>query len=294
MASHYRALAIDFDGTLAQAGPPAAPVLAAIAETRAQGRRVVLVTGRILEALQQVFPGVEAAFDAIVAENGGVLWTPELGARQVAQPISPELEAALEARGVPLERGQVLLATLAEWEPAVTQEVRRLGLEIGLIRNRQSLMLLPPGVTKGTGLLQALAALGLSPHSTLAVGDAENDHSMIECCELGVAVANAVPSLLGHADVVLREPNGAGVLELLRGPLVQGGLRVVPDRWQVRLGVGAEGKPVMLPGSQVNVLITGASAMREYVTYVLEQEVRAAAFLDAVRRVRRAPVPAPE
>lgn len=31
-------------------------------------------------------------------------------------------------------------------------------------------------------------------------------------------------------------------------------------------------------------------AMREYATYVLEQEVRTAAFLDAVRRVRRAPV----
>ena len=259
MASHFRALAIDFDGTLADGGPPVASVLNAIAETRAGGRRIVLVTGRILDALRAVFPGVEGAFDAVVAENGGVIWTSALGARPLAQPVSRELGDALEARGVPLERGRVVLATLADWEPAVIEEVRRLGLEVVLTRNRQALMLLPPGVTKGTGLLQALAALGMSPHSALAVGDAENDHSLIETCELGVAVANAVPSLLAHADVVLRERDGDGVLELLRGPLVRGEIRVAPSRWRMRLGAGTDGTAVCIPGSQVNLLISGGS-----------------------------------
>jgi hypothetical protein len=120
-------------------------------------------------------------------------------------------------------------------------------------------MVLPPGVSKGTGLLEALADLGISRHSTVAVGDAENDHSLVESCELGVAVANAVPALQDHADVVLGERAGAGVIELLGGPLVRGDIRVQPKRWQVRLGAGADGAAVTIPGSQVNLLVTGGT-----------------------------------
>jgi hypothetical protein len=120
-------------------------------------------------------------------------------------------------------------------------------------------MALPPGVSKGTGLLEALADLGISRHSTVAVGDAENDHSLVECCELGVAVANAVPALQQHADVVLGERAGRGVIALLGGPLLRGDIRVQPKRWQVRLGAEADGTPVTIAGSQINLLITGGT-----------------------------------
>jgi hypothetical protein len=177
----------------------------------------------------------------------------------VAQPVGPDLASALEARGVPVERGAVLLATDAIHDQTVLQEIARLGLEVQLVRNRGALMLLPPGVSKGTGLLEALADLGVSRHSTVAVGDAENDHSLVESCELGVAVANAVPALQDHADVVLGERAGAGVIELLGGPLLRGDIRVQPKRWQVRLGAGADGAAVTIPGSQVNLLVTGGT-----------------------------------
>ena len=62
-------------------------------------------------------------------------------------------------------------------------------------------MILPAGVTKGSGLLEALGELGLSQHNTIGVGDAENDHSLLEVCEIGVAVANAVDAIRAHADV---------------------------------------------------------------------------------------------
>jgi hypothetical protein len=130
---------------------------------------------------------------------------------------------------------------------------------VQLVRNRGALMLLPPGVSKGTGLLEALAELGISPHSAVAVGDAENDHSLVESCELGVAVANAVPSLQDHADVVLGERAGRGVIQLLSGPLMRGDLRVQPKRWQIRLGRGPGDSSVTVPGSQINLVIVGGT-----------------------------------
>jgi len=257
MSRYYRAVAVDYDGTLTETDTPHPDVLAAIRRARGGGRLVVLVTGRILDSLLTSFPEAELAFDAMVGENGGVIWLPGKGRRAVAQPVAGELDAALAARGVPVERGSVLLATQAAYDHVVLEEIARRGLDVQLVRNRGALMLLPPGVSKGTGLLEALAELGVSGHSTIAVGDAENDHSLVESCELGVAVANAVPALQSHADVVLGERAGRGVIQLLSGPLLRGDLRVQPKRWQIRLGRDLDGSSVRVPGSQINLAITG-------------------------------------
>jgi hydroxymethylpyrimidine pyrophosphatase-like HAD family hydrolase len=259
MSRYYRTVAVDYDGTLTETDTPHPDVLAAVRRARGAGRLIVLVTGRIFDSLLASFPEAKLTFDAIVAENGGVIWLPGKGRRAVAQPVAGELGAALEARGIPVERGRVLLATLAAYDHIVLEEIARRGLEVQLVRNRGALMLLPPGVSKGTGLLEALAELGVSGHSTIAVGDAENDHSLVESCELGVAVANAVPALQAHADVVLGERAGWGVIQLLSGPLLRGDLRVQPKRWQVRLGRDPGGSSVTIPGSQINLAVTGGT-----------------------------------
>jgi hypothetical protein len=209
--------------------------------------------------LRQVFPEVERHFDAVVAENGAVVFTG--GADYpVTGPVPRALEQELLDRGVPVRRGEVLLATQTLFDEVVLDAVRELGLECHLVRNRSELMILPPGVSKGTGLVEALAELGVSHHSTLAVGDAENDHALLEACELGVAVANAVPSLQAAADIVLKEPAGDGVLALLRGSLVSGNLRVQPRRGRLALGVREDGEPALVPGSRFNLLIAGGPA----------------------------------
>jgi hydroxymethylpyrimidine pyrophosphatase-like HAD family hydrolase len=259
MSRFFRAVAVDYDGTLTERRSPEPGVLAALAEARRGGFTLVLVTGRRLAHLQTDFPGFHRAFDAVVAENGAVLWHPSAGARTVAQPVPPELDAPLAALGIPFIRGEVLLATEARFDQVILGEVARLGLEVQLVRNREALMVLPPGVSKGTGLLEALRDLGISPHATIGVGDAENDHSLVETCELGVAVSNAVPGLQAHADVVLAHPAGEGVVSLLRGPLMQGRIRVQPKRWRARLGTLAGGGLATVPGSQVNLLVVGGS-----------------------------------
>ena len=120
-------------------------------------------------------------------------------------------------------------------------------------------MILPAGVTKGAGLLAVLDDLGLSHHNTIGVGDAENDHSLLSVCEIGVAVANAVEAIRAHADVVLELPDGQGVADLIRGPLLTGRVHVHPRRWQITLGIDDRGEPVTLPASRLNVAICGGT-----------------------------------
>ena len=271
---YFRAVAVDYDGTLAD-GAVASDTLTALAEARARGIRVILVTGRVVHELRAVFADVEHHVDALVAENGAVLVS-SVGVRRLAAPIDRAVSSALSARGVVHRRGQVLIACSAADEPVALEVIRGLGLDCRLVPNRDQLMILPAGVTKGTGVLEALGDLGLSPHNTLGVGDAENDHSLMEVCEVGVAVANAIDSIRAHADVTLDLPDGQGVADLLRGPILAGRTHVHPRRWQITLGIDDRGEAVTLPASQLNVAVCGGTGTgKSYLTGLMgEQLVR--------------------
>ena len=271
---YFRVVALDFDGTLAD-GVVAPATLAALTEARARGVRVILVTGRTMSELRAVFPEVDDHIDAVVAENGALLVTHD-GVRLLAAPVGRAVSAALTGRGVAHRSGQVLIAGAAADEPAALEVVRELGLDCQLVRNRGELMILPAGVTKGSGLLEALRELGLSPHNAIGVGDAENDHSLLDACEVGVAVANAVDALRAHADMCLALPDGQGVTDLLLGPLLAGRVHLYPRRWQVTLGTDDDGEPVTLPGSQLNIALCGGTGKgKSYLAgLVCEQLIR--------------------
>jgi hypothetical protein len=101
----------------------------------------------------------------------------------------------------------------------------------------------------------------LSPHNTIAAGDAENDLALLHAAEVGAAVANAVPSLAAHADLRLGSRDGAGIAELLAGPLLAGRQRLCPRRRWLQIGTFDDGGPVLVPGSQGSLLITGETGM---------------------------------
>jgi len=221
-------------------------------------RRMILVTGRIFDDLEASFPWLRREFDAVVTENGAVLHT-GAGARPLASPVDPAVRHALADRRVPARAGQVLLALAADDAGAAVQVIVGLGLDCQVVRNRGAAMILPAGVTKGTGLLAALDELGLSPHNAIAAGDAENDLALLQAGEVGEAVANAVPSLAAHADLRLTSPNGSDVTEL-SGPLLDIQQRLCPSRRWVQVGSFDDGQPVLVPGSQGSLLIAGDSA----------------------------------
>jgi hydroxymethylpyrimidine pyrophosphatase-like HAD family hydrolase len=216
LTMRYRALACDYDGTLADAGNISPDVRAALARARAAGIRIILVTGRRLDDLERVCADARAIFDAIVAENGGLyLRTPAGAARPLGPPPPPGLLARLRDRGVePLVAGEVVVSTLVTEEAEVAAAIRALGLDWRMILNKTALMLLPAGVDKGSGVAVAFADLGISPADAVGIGDGENDLPLLARCGLGVAVASAVPPLKAAADLVTRGGAGAGVAEV--------------------------------------------------------------------------------
>lgn len=214
----YLALATDYDATLAHNGRVAPATVEALERVRASGRRLIVVTGRQLEDILAIFPQIHL-FDRVVAENGALLYQPATREMKVlAEPPPDQFPAALRARGVqPLSTGHVIVAMAKPHEGTVVEVIRELRLELQVIFNRSAVMVLPSGINKATGLAAALRELGLSPHNTVAIGDAENDHAFLRLCEFAVAVLDAIPTLKERSDYVTRRDGSAGVIEIIEG-----------------------------------------------------------------------------
>ncbi|HEY9715559.1 MAG TPA: HAD family hydrolase, partial [Chroococcales cyanobacterium] len=212
----FQALACDFDGTLAMHGIVAAGVIRALKNLSESGRRLILVSGRRLDDLFQVFPDLDI-FDYVVVENGAILYKPDTRkVKWLTEPVSKSFISALRARNVsPLEIGGAIVATWHPNEIKVLEAINELGLDLHITFNKGAVMVLPPTVNKATGLAAALSELNLSRHNVVTVGDAENDHVMLQMSECGVAVSNGLPSLKEHSDFVTRGDHGYGVIELI-------------------------------------------------------------------------------
>lgn len=75
---------------------------------------------------------------------------------------------------------------------------------------------MPPGVTKGAALTEYLTDLGIEKDEVMAIGDSENDASLLAAAGFSVAMGNAVPALLAQADVVTQTNADDGVARALR------------------------------------------------------------------------------
>lgn len=210
------AIATDFDATLATDGRVFPETLAALQQAQAAGRTLILVTGRELQSLQQVFSALDL-FDIVVAENGALLYHPATNRERLLCKSTPNgLLTELRRRGVkPLSAGRCVIGTTTPNETTVEKTIRDLKLRWDIIMNRESVMVLPHGIDKGTGFAAALADLGLSPDSVMGIGDAENDHAFLKMCGLSVAVANAIPELKKEVQLVTKGERGAGVAEAI-------------------------------------------------------------------------------
>ncbi|MBV8529180.1 MAG: HAD family phosphatase [Candidatus Dormibacteraeota bacterium] len=213
----FRLLACDYDRTIATDGVVTEPVRTALRAVRDSGRHVVLVTGRNMEELLDVFPELRL-FDRLVLENGALMLDPERNTeRLLCAAVSQALLAELRRRGVgPLIVGRSVISTPVENHEAVGAAAADLGLDLALIPNVDSLMVMAGGCGKASGLAAAAAELSVELAEVVAVGDGENDVAMIDCAGIGVAVQRAVPELKEEADIVLQRPGQDGIVDLCR------------------------------------------------------------------------------
>jgi hydroxymethylpyrimidine pyrophosphatase-like HAD family hydrolase len=256
-------LACDYDGTIADDGQLAPDTAAKLARIRESGRKLFLVTGRMLDDLKRVCPDVDHIFDVVVAENGALVYVPagrEL--RRLGDAPEPALIDALQRRGVPFDVGAAILATTADHADAALAAIRETGVERTLVFNKGAVMLLPGGVTKGTGLTAALDHAQLSPRNLAGVGDAENDHAFLSMCECAAAVADAIPALRERADVVMSAPGARGAEEFIEQHVLKDLADLAPrlTRHDIKIGEGPGTAPVGLSAHGTHVLVVGPSA----------------------------------
>jgi HAD superfamily hydrolase (TIGR01484 family) len=258
----YMVLATDYDGTIAHDGVVDEQTLTALRRVRDSGRKLVLVTGRILPDLLATFPGIEH-FDSAVVENGALLYDPATKQEKVLTepPEESFLEALRRADVKPLSIGHGIVATWDDQKEKVLQVIQNLGLERHIIFNKGALMVLPSGVNKATGLKCALEGMGFSAHNAVGIGDAENDHAFLSACECAGAVANALPALKERADIVTEGARGAGVQELV-SMLLDEDLAFVADRLtrhDILIGSLGEQRELRVPAYGSSFLVAGTS-----------------------------------
>ncbi|MBV8344915.1 MAG: HAD hydrolase family protein [Candidatus Eremiobacteraeota bacterium] len=256
----YVAFATDFDGTLAEGGAVGARAIEALEALRKSDRALIMVTGRLLEDLQNIFERIDL-FDAVVAENGAVLFDPAKNERIVLGPSPPsELLRLLDSVGVPVERGHVIVATREPHEKAVLEAIRDLGLEMQVIFNKGAVMVLPSGINKASGLHAALERLKLSPHNLVGAGDGENDHAFLGLCECSAAPANALDAVKQRVDIVLKQPNGEGVTALATQIRDDDLAEVTLARHRIPFGKATDGSEVYFdPYLRGTLLVAGES-----------------------------------
>src|SRR5438046_4685971 len=87
----FLAFASDYDGTLAHNGKIDRQTLRALEQLKRTGRKLILVTGRELDELLNLFPQA-AIFDCIVAENAALLSWPLPGKQPSITRNTPRTE----------------------------------------------------------------------------------------------------------------------------------------------------------------------------------------------------------
>jgi HAD superfamily hydrolase (TIGR01484 family) len=256
----YVVLAAGFDGTLARDGRCDERCIDVLRELSATGRKLILVTGRELRRLLEIFPEARL-FDYIVAENGAVLHRTATRQSEILGQAPPEilLQELRRRQVTPLAVGSSIISTAAKYFESARDALRKLKLHLDyeLVRNDDTLLILPPGIDKASGMNEALRELGVSRHNLVAIGNAENDLPLLASAEHAVVVNNAAESIKQAADRVTEGEYCDGFLELARDLIATDLASAVPRR-RVVLGKGEDEREIMLSPCRDSVLVSGS------------------------------------
>lgn len=145
-------------------------------------------------------------------DNGAmVFFRTVTGLPNIACPYSAVEEPVLKVVFAHEDEAQILaLMELLQNHPKASQ--------FDFIRSERLLYeILPKGASKGAALAKMADLLGIDPGKTVAVGDYNNDVSMLRQAKLGFAVANAVDEAKAAADYVTVSNNEHAIAAIIDG-----------------------------------------------------------------------------
>ena len=216
MMANIRLVVSDFDRTFTDETLRVAPALAAaIGRLKKNGISFSLVSGRNFTFLNEFCTGLDGIVDSFVAENGcigsfeGKKYVLSNGFDRAA------LFKRLDKLSVPYGHGEVITAVDYAHRQGLMEALQGTGNSYDVIRNVDSLMILPHNISKSSAAMWLSGMHGVSRDETACIGDAQNDVSMRSACGLFGAVANAIPEMKSAADYVCKQSDGEGLKEFI-------------------------------------------------------------------------------
>lgn len=173
------------------------------------------ITHALVSALPDCTVAVERVDEGARAVDGG-LFMAEIGHRPTwanAGVITAPLSEVLGRPAVKLTVGHPELTS--DQLSVAANAVLHDAVEITFSGDGGLIEISAPGVTKGTGLAEVAARLGMVADDVVAFGDMPNDLPMLCWAGHGVAMANAHASVLAVADEITATNARDGVAALL-------------------------------------------------------------------------------
>ncbi len=206
----------DFDRTFTDGALDVDAGLAdAIRMIRDRGVAFSIISGRNYGFLRDFCDGLDGVVDSFVAENGCIGHF--RGKKYVIgnSPLRGALLERLARLEIPYGQGEAIVAVDARHEKGLAAALAGLDGAFDVIRNVDSLMVLPRGVSKSSGAAWLSKMHRVSAGETAAIGDAENDIHLRDACGLLGAVSNAIPAMKAEADYVCKQGYGKGLREFI-------------------------------------------------------------------------------
>ena len=145
-------------------------------------------------------------------------YVPDQASRELVRAIRERVEdfrTLVRAGGDTVQKVQCYFPNLEVRERVMAHLEREFPHLVQTISMPANLEINHPGATKGAALLALCDAIGIDVKEAAAFGDGTNDLSMLQTAGVGVAMANAAPSVLAAADMVAPPCEEDGVARIL-------------------------------------------------------------------------------
>ena len=220
-----KAIAVDIDGTLTDYDRLMDFVgVRALRKVEASGVPVICATGNVAP-VTKAFANFAGFSGPIVCENGGAVFSNDMTRRKIlfSRTRADEAVAHLKKLGIPIHpiwsdpwRVSEVALSLKMDEAAIRDALQGWGFDI--VSTRFAIHIMEPGLDKHQGLLEGLEFLPnkVKPGEILAIGDSNNDETMLRGCKYSGCVGNGSERALKAAKFVAEKKHGSGVVEILR------------------------------------------------------------------------------